>query len=192
MAGADTLNLTGLPTFTYNGGVYVGAASGDLNGVTSLKLICNDFVDTTYIPSSFVVNVSTIPSLTYGMYAQPRPPTAGQLAAYEMASLLLWQMGLPANQTADGIGGLNYAIWNLFNPSVPDPGTSASWVSWAQSQNLADWDYSGVMVFTPSNSSNQEFMSGAAAPVPEPGTSVMFLLGGVALVTVGRWRLKKE
>jgi hypothetical protein len=196
LAMADTLNLTGLPAFTYSG-VYVGPASGNLNGGPSFSLICNDYVDTSYIPSSFSVNVSTIPSLVFAMYAQPW--SAGALANYEMAAMLLWQMDQPVNQTSAGIGGLNFAIWNIFNPSVPDPGTSASWVAWAQSQDLTAWDYSGVRVFTPlaggnngHGGVNQEFMSGSASPVPEPATLGLIGMGLIACGVVGRRRPKKE
>ncbi len=190
-ATADVLNLTNLPGFTYNG-VYVGPATGNLNGGTSFTLVCNDYVDTTYIPSSFGVNVSTIPGLQYAMYADHPTPTITQVENYERASLLLWQMGQPANQTSAGIGGLNYAIWNLFNPAVPDPGSSATWVSWAQGQDLSAWDYSGVQIYTPSNSQNQEFMSGAAASIPEPATHLLLGTGLVACSLFLRRRRKKE
>ena len=193
-AAADTLNLTNLPGFIYSG-YYVGPATGNLNGGLSFTLVCNDFVDTTYIPSSFEVNVSAIPSLTYAMYAQPGPPTAGQLANYEMAAMLLWQMNQPGNQNSDAIGGLNFAIWNIFNPSVPDPGTSASWVTWAQGQNPANWDFSNVGIYTDVNTvdpHNQEFLGGAAAPVPEPVPTVLVGMGLFTLGWVFRWRRQRE
>ncbi len=194
MAMADNLNLTSLPGFTY-GGYYVGPATGNLNGGVSFAWVCNDYTDTTYIPSSFGVNVSTIPSLTYAMYAS-HPPTAGQVATYEQAAILLWQMSQPGNQNSDAIGGLNFAIWNLFNPAVPDPGSSATWVTWAQSQDLSAWNYVDVRIFTDTNTvdpHNQEGMSGSATPVPEPGTSILFG-AGVGLIACGaiRRRQKKE
>ena len=190
-AAADTLFLTGLPGFTYNG-YYVGPATGNLNDGTSFALVCNDFTDTSYIPSSFTVNVSTIPELQYALFAGTLP-TAAEIGAYEQAAILMWQMGQPGNQTAAGIGGIQFAIWNLFYPAAPDPGTSASLVSWAQSQDLSAWDYGGVSVYTPTDtdSHNQEFMSGAASPVPEPTT---FGLVGSALLGAGllirRWRMR--
>jgi len=184
---ANTLSLTNLPVFTYNG-YYVGPATGNLNGGTSFSLVCDDFTHTTYIPSSFGVNVSTIPELQNAMYAT-QPTLSGQVDNYKWASLLLWQMGLTANQSASEIGGLNYAIWNIFNPSVADPGTSNYWVGWAQSQDLSAFDFSGVRIYTPSNTQNQEFIGGAASPVPEPMT---FALIGTGLVGLGLIRRRRK
>ncbi len=196
VAGADTFNLTGPYSFAY-GGYVVGPVQGKLNGVTPLTVICNDFTDTSYIGSSWGVNISTIPSLTYAMYADHPIPTAGQVATYEQAAILLWQMNQPGNQTADGIGGLQYALWNIFNPAVPDPGTSASWVTWVQGQNLANWDYGGVGIYTDVDTvdpHNQEHMSGAASQVPEPATGTLVWAGGTlfALGWTFRWRRQKE
>ncbi len=190
-ASAGTLNMTGLPGFTYNG-VYVGQAVGNLNGGTPFTLVCNDYLDTTYIPSSFNVNVSTIPTLAYAMYATHPTPTNAQVETYEWAAILLWQMGQPGNQTAGGIGSLNYAIWNLFNPAVPDPGSSSTWVTWVQGQNLAEWDYSGVSIYTPSDSHNQEFMSGSANPAPEPANMSLIGFGLLGMGIVGRRRLQRK
>lgn len=194
VAGADTLNLTGPYSFAYNGYV-VGPIQGNLNGVTPLTVICNDYADTSYLGSSWGVNISTIPTLEFAMYAQTGPPTAGQLANYEMASMLLWQMNQPGNQNGDAIGGLNFAIWNLFNPAVPDPGTSAYWVSWAQAQDRSAWDYSNVRVYTDVDTvdpHNQEFLGGSAVPVPEPGTGILFGLGGMGLLLCGAIRPRRK
>lgn len=191
VAGADTLNLTGLPSYVYNG-VYVGPSSGNLNGVTPLKLICDDYIDTTYVPSSFTVNVSTIPSLTYGMYAQPWSP--GALANYQMAAMLSYQMNQPANQNNTNMGELNYALWNVFNPAVPDTAGSNAWVAWAQNQDPSAWDYSGVRIYTDTDTvdpHNQEFVSGAASQVPEPVTTALVGTGLIACGMIGRRRTRK-
>lgn len=202
VAGADTLNVTGPLGFTYSG-VYVGPIGAVLNGVTPLQIICNDYVDTTYVPSSFSVNVSTIPSLTYAMYAQSGPPTSQQLLNYKMTAMLIWQMNQPGNQSAPVIGALNFAVWNLFNPvGVPDPAGSAGWVTWAQSQDPSAWDYNDFRVYTPlvggnngHGGVNQEFVSGAASQVPEPATGALAGLGAglIGFGVIGRrWRQKKE
>ncbi len=194
MAGADILNLTGLPAFTYNG-VYVGPATGNLDGVTPLTVVCNDYVDTTYIPSSFTVNISTIPSLTYAMYAQPWSLEA--LTNYQRAAMLLYQMNQPANQSSSGIGDLNFAIWNVFNPAVPDTAGSNGWVAWAQNQDPSAWNYADIRIFTDTNTvdpHNQEFMGGSASQVPEPGTGILAAIGGglIALGAVRRPVRKKK
>jgi hypothetical protein len=178
---ADTLYLTNLPVFTYDG-YYVGPATGNLNGGASFSLVCDDFAHTTYVPSHFDTYVSTIPELQHAMYITQGVDT------YERAAILMWQMGL-VNQTSADIGGIQFAIWNLFNPAAtPNPGSSDYWVSWANSQVLSAWDYSGVRIYTPSNSLNQEFIGGAASPVPEPMTFVLIGTGLIGLSLLKRRR----
>lgn len=176
-AAADTLNLTNPPGFTY-AGYYVGRTTGNLDGGEPFRLVCNDFEDRTPVPSSFDVTVSAIPTLQYALYAGS-PPTPEQVLLYEQASILIWQMLQPANHTPAGIGGIQFAVWNLFYPGAPDPGSSPAWVSWVRSQNASSWDYSGVRVYTPAMLTpphNQEFMSGSAVPVPEPNFLPLGLL----------------
>lgn len=192
-AMADTLTLSGPWGYSY-GGVIVGPVTGNINGGAPLGLVCDDYVDTTYIGSSFSVNVSTIPSLQYAMYNTNRPgtPSAGQLAAYKRAALLVWQMSQPGNQNNNEMGGLNYALWHNFNPAVPLLGTAPSWLSWAQNQNLDNWSYDGVRVYTPDRTRDQEFMSGAATAVPEPASLMMLGTGLIFVGTFGARRLRRR
>ena len=88
-AVATTLNLTVLPVNTY-GGYYVGPAGGNLNGVTSLWVTCNDFNHTSHIPSSFDVDISTIPSLEFARFGHD----AIALDNYQRAVWLMWQIVL--------------------------------------------------------------------------------------------------
>ncbi len=181
---AGTLNVTTLPAQTFDG-YYVGPAAGFLDG-SPVQWICDDFAHTTYVPSTFDVNVSTLPLLPYARFVGPE-----ELANYEMASMLAYEMYQPGN--ASQVGAIQFAMWNLFDPSTPDPAGTATWLTWAQNQNRAAWDYSPVRVLTPTAAyaSNQEGIVNAATPTPEPGSEVLSLLGGIGLIFAGRFHRRR-
>lgn len=164
----STINLTGLPVNTY-GGYYVGPAFGTLDGTDPLQVICNDFNHTSYIPSSFDVNISTIPSLVYARFGND--PAA--VERYERAAWLMSQMPLNPGQ----IGPIQFALWNIFTPSAPDPAGSNTWLAAANAIDINAFDYSNVRIYTPTGqyASNQEFMGGGVNPVPEPATMQLVL-----------------
>jgi hypothetical protein len=164
-AMATTLNLTVLPANIYEG-YYVGPAGGNLDGVTPLWLTCNDFNHRTGIPSSFSVDISTLPSLTYARFGND----AVALVKYERAAWLMWQM--PLNPTE--VGGIQFAMWNLFYPATPDPAGSDTWLGKANAVDVSTLNFSNIRVYTPtaSFSANQEFLG----EVPEPAS--LALLGG--------------
>lgn len=185
-AFGDTLSLTGLPPDMYDG-FYVGPVTGSFNGGPEQLLFCDDFTDTASVPSMFSVLTSTIPSLTNAKFAQPGPPTTAQLNAYEEEVLLAQQMMLPAN--ASDTGAIQFAMWDITDPSAPSPSGAASWVAWAESQNLAAGNYSGVTIFTPAwNGQSQEFFS--IASTPEPKTT--YVLIGFALIGLVVWRRRQR
>lgn len=169
----STINLTGLPANTY-GGYYVGPAFGNLDGTDPLQVVCNDFNHTSYIPSSFDVNISTIPSLAFARFGND--PAA--VERYERASWLMWQMGLNPGQ----VGPIQYALWNIFTPSAPDPAGTSTWLTAANAIDVNAFDYSGVRIYTPTGqfASNQEFMGGDVVPTPEPAT-MQLVLGAVLI-----------
>jgi len=164
-ATATTLNLTGLPANTY-GGYFVGFAVGNLNGGVPFELVCNDFNHTSYIPSSFGVDISTLPSLTYARFGSD----ATALDKYERAAWLMWQVPLNPGE----VGGIQFAMWNLFYPGAPDPVGSDTWLGKANAVDVGAFNYSNIRVFTPTSgfASNQEFLG----EVPEPAS--LALLGG--------------
>jgi hypothetical protein len=184
VASASTLNLTALPSQTYNG-FYVGLVPCNVNGVSSL-CYCDDFRDRTNPPTSFAVNIETIANLA-GAYYYPSPTSVPSAQTeYKEASILAYEMMLPGN--SGDIGGIQFALWHIFDSATPQPGNSATWLAWVQGQNLAAYNYSGVRIYTPLDSPNQEFLTPATpAAIPEP-VSFYLLLSGVALIGLGHLR----
>jgi hypothetical protein len=182
LAHADTLNLTGLPG-SIAGGYYVGAAYGNLNGGPTTGFTCDDFSHTTYVPSSFAVNVSTIPDLQYAAFkGQP-----DALAKYEEAAWLLGQ--IQANPTE--VGNIQFAVWSLFYPATPNLGTGEqAWLFAASNIDRSTFDFSGIRIYTPSDSTNQEFLSGTVRSVPEPAALLLVGFGLMGIWPVRRLRSK--
>jgi hypothetical protein len=178
----DTINLLTLPSATYSG-YYVGAIGGNLNGGYAMKYYCDDFATTTYVPSSFAVAVSTLSNLSQTKFGGA--PNA--VSMYQQAGWLISQMESNPSQ----VGQIQFALWNVFNSSAPDPAGSADWLNAARSIDASKFNFSSVRVYTATNTVNQEFISGGATALPEP--SVVFLLVfGLAGLGFFRWKLRKK
>lgn len=182
LAHADTLNLTGLPD-SIAGGYYVGAAYGNLNGGPTTGFTCDDFSTTTNIPSSFAVNVSTIPDLQYAKFKGQE----NALFKYEKAAWLLDQIS--ANPTE--VGNIQFAMWSLFDPATPYlGGGEQTWINAANNINPSTLDFSGFRIYTASSSVNQEFISGGVRSVPEPATLLLLGFGLMGMLPIRRLRSK--
>ena len=174
-AEAALLNLDTLPSHVA-GGYYVGPVGGYLDGGSRMGFVCDDFAHTTYIPSTFEVNINTIPSLTYARFGND----AVALFKYQEAAWLMLQMDTHPSD----IASLQYAVWNVFNSSAPDYETSNAWLALAAAIDPSRYDFSGVRIYTPTGRtglSNQEFMSGSISVVPEPCTLLLVGFGILGL-----------
>lgn len=166
-ASADTVKLIGAGNTVWSG-VYAGPYSATLNG-NSISMICLSFDRHVSINQEWqaAVNPLTASGVANGLYGTQ----ADALTKYQRAAWLLDQISVHQNEAGD----IHGAIWNIFNPGVsPDTGGSNAWLSVAQSQSFANYDFSKFRILTPSDRT-------AAGPqenlttVPEPAT--MFLLG---------------
>jgi hypothetical protein len=170
----ETLYLKDLDTNLMWAGTYVGPIGGYLNGSSQeTYFVCDDYEATTSIPSTFSVKTTTVTDLKGVRFAND-PDAATN---YKMAAYLLTQM--LSFKTADTIGPIQFAIWQIFAPDASykltfdQQAQVDAWLKAAQA-NYGSYTYSSVLVLTPSGTKNQEFLSGKAAPVPLPRSLLLF------------------
>ncbi|NVN89424.1 MAG: PEP-CTERM sorting domain-containing protein [Desulfuromonadales bacterium] len=150
----------------------------------------------TYVPNpGFGV---TLESLTPSSLTGARFATdINALLKYQEAAWLNTQIHLTADKTT--IGEIQFAIWTLFTPSaINQTGINVAsvnnWLGQAALINPSLFDFSSIRIYTPTGpyASNQEFISGDVAPVPEPGTMALLGFGMFGLAIFGKRRMNKE
>jgi hypothetical protein len=214
-AFAATIQFFGLPSNTQFG-TYNGYAVATVDQLANQPLICDDFDDTTYVPSGKMgFNLSGLIGsnlLEYVRFDSPDPNAT--LVRYEEAAFLLDGMnhngpGSLLDLTAD----YQYALWHLFTPSVALPDTTSqtllndAFASVQQGGITAALLYPRLQVYTPTApySSNQEFLqllpaanlrsfiAGADDPTPEPSSAILFGIGaGLIAISAGLKRFQKR
>ena len=154
---------------------YNGFSTATVNGIPNQLLMCDDYDDTTYMPSSsnMIFDYSTLTgpdSLHYVMFAKSK---------YDEAAVLTYELATALNPSASTIADYQYALWNLMNPNVS---LVPCWVTEeealqtsaltmvnnaADAKFLANTVYAYTEVYTPTAAyvGNQEFMQ---YETPEP------------------------
>ena len=184
-----TLQFTGV-NGANNGHYYVSTYYGTLNGAP-VTLYCVDIANSVHFNQVWQANLSTITngsnlsSTRYGSL-----PNA--LALYQRAAWLINQF---PTHTSDYVN-LQYALWNLFNPSrAPDSAGSNSWLALAAA-NFGSMSFGNFRVVTNISpvyltGQVQEFIIIVPpSPVPEPATLALFGSGLIAVATVVRRRAR--
>jgi hypothetical protein len=175
---SSSLTMTGAGN-NVMGNVYVGPYYATVNGVANTAVICDDFVDESYIGHSWnytANNFSTLGSALWG----------NQTNNYDAAAWLTVQMlslnGKPGNATQ--VGYLSYAIWSLFYGGALNGLNSTQLAgvnAWLGNVplNLTPLQFANFVILTPQGCTNgpgscpgQEFMM----MVPEGGAAGMYLL----------------
>jgi hypothetical protein len=183
MAFGDTLTLTSdysnIPQYD---GDYVGPISATLTiggTETPVNVMCDDSNNISYFGSTWNV---TVHSLVNGVSGTMFGATAG-VKGYEEAAWLIAQ--IPTHATSAQVGEIQQAVWDIFIPGAFSlDSTANAWLTEAENIDLADYNFSSCVIYTPTGSgnSNQEFTSGDPPRVPVPPSLLLFGSGLLGLV----------
>jgi hypothetical protein len=204
------ITFTGLPatqgngTTNSQGNTYNGEAAATIAGISSQDLVCDDFDNTTYMPSGQIdFSVETISNLsgadfTSG-YATVSGYTLTETQAYDTEAVLLTELeALTINSAnAQAITDYQYAMWDLTLPSGGDGSLKdnpldsnalsdqqAAFAAVQANSTSTQAEEHALVVYTPtaSYSSNQEFLGlNTPTATPEPSTWVMLAVLGLLL-----------
>lgn len=186
-ADSVTMQFTGV-NGAINGHYYVSPYYGTMNG-SPVTLYCVDIANSVHFNQVWEANLSTITNgsnLSNTRYGG----LPNGLALYQQAAWLIDQF---PTHTSDYVN-LQYALWNLFNPSLaPDSAGSNSWLALAAA-NFGSMSFGNFRVVTNigpvyRTGQVQEFIIIVPpSPVPEPATLALFGSGLIAIANVVRRR----
>jgi hypothetical protein len=217
------VSFTGLPatyesgTYGSNGATYNGEVVATINGIPSQNLVCDDFVDSTNVPSTVDFSVENISNLSGARFSSGfatiqegsgPATTLTEVQAYDTAAVLLAGLeSLTPNSTnANAVTNYQYAIWDLMNPGATEGQISdnsditttalqqSAFAAVLAGNTQTVNDEKSLVIYTPASSysSNQEFLALNTSATPEPATWVlMAALGLLLCVPQVRRRLRR-
>ena len=173
---------------TNDGHYYVSPYYGTMNG-SPVTLYCVDIANTIHFNQVWQANLSTI-TIGSNLSDTRYGGLPNGLALYQQAAWLINQF--PTHPT-DYVN-LQYALWNLFNPSLaPDSAGSNIWLALATA-NFGSTNFGNFRVVTnlgpvyPTGQEQEFIIIVPPSPVPEPATLALFGSGLITLATVVRRR----
>jgi hypothetical protein len=189
--GQVNINLTGAGNNVMDG-VYVGPYNATVNG-TSTQIICDDFVDESYVGESWTANVTTLSNLNGTKWGG----MANATTLYDEAAWLATQMLSPTySGNATQVGYLAYALWAVFQPSAVESWLGANsaawqavqgWLNSAEAQHFTNGEFANFFLYTP-NMNDPITCNGGSCPTappqeffgqlsaPEGGSTLMYIL----------------
>jgi len=176
--------VNGIPTYPY---------TLQIAGGVPFFGMCDDYYHDGAPGDIWQANITNLGTgnLTYARFA-----SAG-LAAYQEAGWILIQTtSTPSSQWPD----MNFAVWNIFNPTVPITSQAQNWIDLAI-LNHSSIAYNQVYIATPVQinappSGDQEFLFHwtypfPPVPTPEPGSIALLTTGALAAFATLRRRLNR-
>jgi hypothetical protein len=134
--GSSTVTMTLYSAgSTTLGPAYTGPYYATINGV-STPVICDDFLDESFVPETWTATVSSLPTLGTVKFANGQPH---QTQLYEAAAWLAQQL-MAASGNPQEQADIQYAIWEIFDPGAPGSGDPGAF-SYISGQDLANAEY---------------------------------------------------
>jgi hypothetical protein len=145
-----TFNLTGVGSGANLGGVYTSPYAGNINGGSTMSVICDDFADDSYVPETWTAYVTSLSSVasestpdTYLKWLTAPSSTVTvdglnltQAEAYTVAAVLAVDI-LNAPTGSQQQEDLSFSMWELFDYSdasaalngTPDQASALSYLN---------------------------------------------------------------
>jgi len=120
-----TFDLTGVGSGTVLAGVYTSPYSGNIDGGSTIPVICDDFADESYVPESWTAYVTQASSLTSGTpdsylkwlgsgsTISVDGYNLNQEEAYTVAAVLAVDIVTSSGEAQEDY---SFALWDLFDP----------------------------------------------------------------------------